>query len=69
MVWIAVGAGGDHTDFRAALALDELKVLLRELGELVVFGDAFSGTLPALEGGVDGVNGFEAAHVGGESRR
>src|ERR1700677_4200409 len=63
----AVGAGGDHTDFSAALALDELEILLGKLREFLVFGDSLSGTLPALEGCVDGMNCFEAANVGGNN--
>ena len=38
---VAVGAGGDHADFRAGLLLQEPQIILRQLRQLVELGDAF----------------------------
>src|SRR6185437_3528973 len=51
-------------DLRAGLALDELEVFLRRLGQLVVVGDALGGGVPALEFGVDRLDGLKATDVG-----
>ena len=63
---VAVGAGGDHADLRAGLLLEEVQIILRQLRQFVELGDAFGGGLPAFERGVDGLDGLEAAHVGGD---
>ena len=62
---VAVGAGGDHADAGAALALLEAQIILRGLGQFVELGNALGGLAPAFERGVARLDGFQAVHVGG----
>ena len=62
---IAIGAGRDHADLCAGFLFEEAEVILRDLRQLVEFGNAFGRFVPALQFRIHALDGFEAAHVGG----
>ncbi len=62
---IAVGTGGNHSDARSGLLLQEAKIVSGRWWKLLEVGDVLRRLLPSLEFCIDGLDGFEAADIGG----